>query len=575
MILRNNNQQDPSSFMNDFQNTFTIPANSEVALHSVALNRLNKFDVSAAVFYVYHGPALDATGVPVSGGNEELALPFEISLVDGSYTPVELAAHVQQQLRLQDFHPNYQQKWTCTAQITDGVYTGMLIECGQVAPATGAGVTEPLGIVNAGDNPSTFTYSSTGANAGKVTKTSTDITDRLYARSTRPMNLNGGEFVIDITGLHDLSPGGIISPNNGVGIGRDYLPADYYDQGEFFDTWVYIDDGSINAADKGNVHLLNDLWDSSQARFLGNTVTYWNSGDPDSAFKALAAPMNLINKPAGHTGTYNAIKFKFLNEQVTVSIGDCTAPTWEVLCKTTIKPVSISNCALYPKVFIADANDYCKFVHQDSVDDYYSPSAGTADIELISKNWPLVAVIEEVDQRVALNQPWVARGVTASVGNQTHLSYDAALVLGYQDPNTFYKVGDANVGGMLGYIGSITKAVTPAAAASNSSFAPTAGYVSKTAGDDVTFIRCPTLTQRSLNGDTKSLSSILCDVPRYTQNNTSGRVFYSPPEKTYLKLHNKEPLVLNRLSIDVVNSNERLVNDLTGDTTVILHIKSP
>ena len=65
--------------------------------------------------------------------------------------------------------------------------------------------------------------------------------------------------------------------------------------------------------------------------------------------------------------------------------------------------------------------------------------------------------------------------------------------------------------------------------------------------DDLTFVRCPTLTHTSMNGQTKGPSSILCDVPHYIQTAKSGRLFYAPAEKTYLKLNNKNKITLRQI----------------------------
>ena len=102
----------PSSFNNDFQNTFTVPAHSEVALHSISLNRSSKYDMSDRRLGIYHGPEKLPDGDSKDGGTA-VAFPQAIELTNSSYTEDELASHIQAQLRSQDIHPNYQQKWTC------------------------------------------------------------------------------------------------------------------------------------------------------------------------------------------------------------------------------------------------------------------------------------------------------------------------------------------------------------------------------------------------------------------------------------------------------------------------------
>ena len=115
VILRNKNGQSPAAFDNDFQNTFTVPAHSEVALHSISLNRSNNYDISDRVFFIYHGTEFDSGG-PFA----KVQMPQQIELKNGSYSVDALASHIQAQLRSQDIHPNYQQKWSCTPEYDTG-----------------------------------------------------------------------------------------------------------------------------------------------------------------------------------------------------------------------------------------------------------------------------------------------------------------------------------------------------------------------------------------------------------------------------------------------------------------------
>jgi hypothetical protein len=136
IILKNNNEQPANAFSNKFTNTLTIPENSEVALHSISINRLQQYAVEDWKFYVYHGPALDEDGDPTDGGVASVQQPIEINLQNGSYTVDTLAAHIQEMLRQQDPHPNYQQSWVVTKKMsTDGSkFEGFNLECDQIAP---------------------------------------------------------------------------------------------------------------------------------------------------------------------------------------------------------------------------------------------------------------------------------------------------------------------------------------------------------------------------------------------------------------------------------------------------------
>jgi hypothetical protein len=93
--------QSPSTFENDFNNTFEIEPNSEVALHSIALNRLPQYDISDKFFYVYHGVTIDEDGEPDNTnafGGENMYRLSEASLIklsNGKYGYTELATEIQ------------------------------------------------------------------------------------------------------------------------------------------------------------------------------------------------------------------------------------------------------------------------------------------------------------------------------------------------------------------------------------------------------------------------------------------------------------------------------------------------
>ena len=88
------------------------------------------------------------------------------------------------------------------------------------------------------------------------------------------------------------------------------------------------------------------------------------------------------------------------------------------------------------------------------------------------------------------------------------------------------------------------------------------------------FVRINDLTIRSYNGAKSSRSQILYHIPRFTNDGKQyGELYFTAPEKTYLKLNNTEKMILNNIKIDIVDRNEVVVGDLQGSTIVALHIK--
>jgi hypothetical protein len=89
------------------------------------------------------------------------------------------------------------------------------------------------------------------------------------------------------------------------------------------------------------------------------------------------------------------------------------------------------------------------------------------------------------------------------------------------------------------------------------------------------FIRLDNMTQQSLNAGVGRPSKILYHLPRFDD---SGRdqgtgLFYEPPQRCYLKLHNSDAIYLNELQLSIANDDERLAEDLTGKTIICLHFQ--
>ena len=99
------------------------------------------------------------------------------------------------------------------------------------------------------------------------------------------------------------------------------------------------------------------------------------------------------------------------------------------------------------------------------------------------------------------------------------------------------------------------------------------GLVEGTARESY-FITCPTLTQESQNFGKGTPSKILYHIPQFSNSGEDvGALFFEPGEKTYIRLGNTERLSINTLDINIVDKNEQVVQDLDGNTVVVLHIR--
>ena len=595
IVLRNDDTQAPNSFQNSFTNTFEVEPNSEIALHSIALNRAPKYDISDRFFYVYHGEQLDESAKP-----EDLqrvltpCKPSKIILRDAHYTSAELVTEVQTALRNCDKHPNYQQNWTAEAVISgdnNDIFQGVKIVCDQVGAIgidahgnvnTRTIPTDPL-ILGLG-NSRLEGYSYTKA-TGEAKRTDDDPALETHIRTQHPMNLNRGEVIINFSGLYDFTDEDEgVDERNKVGIGRSHHTTFNTDPNTFYDIYMHVATSDDDEHEFGAMTFYQTLPDSDGKGYYAHEIDYYNSQfvggpDPDSAFKALDEPLNLKTPQAPHSSkTYNSVRYVFENEKISIFVGDETAtpPVWELVAKTSVKPISFGNQACFPKVFLGYDSSF-KFIHQNEVTNYVEP-VRNLDLDF-DKN---CVIDSDIDANALANSRslWDAtetKGVTKPAGEKQRLDYMVAVISGHVDGSEFYQAPGANLNLLLGYKNleeklTLDDGKTDLKATFTPSNLETPTF-NAVAGDMITYVRCPTLTQKSLNGDTKSVSSIICDIPRYNTTQSYGRLYYSPSQKTYLKLHNKEKININRLTIELVNSNERLVNDLMGYTNVILHIR--
>jgi hypothetical protein len=88
------------------------------------------------------------------------------------------------------------------------------------------------------------------------------------------------------------------------------------------------------------------------------------------------------------------------------------------------------------------------------------------------------------------------------------------------------------------------------------------------------FVRLRNGLQTSYNANKGSVSKIVYALPRFDNSGrTYGNLFFECAEKTYIDFNNVTDMVLNDLVIDIVDIDERVVNDLVGQTVVVFHIR--
>lgn len=88
------------------------------------------------------------------------------------------------------------------------------------------------------------------------------------------------------------------------------------------------------------------------------------------------------------------------------------------------------------------------------------------------------------------------------------------------------------------------------------------------------FIRVPTFTHQTFNFGTGNPSKILFQVPRFDNAGTeTGALYYQNNDKTYVDLNNAQQLNITELDVHIVRKNETFVEDLTGSTEIVFHVR--
>jgi len=297
---------------------------------------------------------------------------------------------------------------------------------------------------------------------------------------------------------------------------------------------------------------------------------------------------------------YDRIEFFLDGEQVEVYMINSGTATRDLFCSPDlgspdkdnyIKPINMSCQYLYPKYEVVTAAAYITMVNHEGVDvqnfkydgindnntltfqDFYATAihghernpgdnridnifnqCRNADLNTVYNDFstPQARAIEHVFLKYSESLPKIALIVAP-------------------DPTYYTPSNRANAANVLGFKGE-TVVDNPT---------QTTGFKTFTSHDvplnlvrNSMFCRLTSLTQKSSNGFTGNESKIIYHCPRFDNaGRDSGELYYEPTEKTYLDISNPNDIQVNSFSIDFVTRDERLVNGMMGNSTVMLHIR--
>ena len=587
------------SYQNNLQDTFKIPANSEIAVQSIKLNRSGNvtLDESNSTYAFYFGEELGTfnalseeitqkMSVNVPWARSIVATPDNFgnftnnnSTVNGVSDNVNgIARRFEKSLNRNMWHPMLLQNASNT--INPGA---------KVTPQRNGSGVDWLGWnIQVSNNGSSTNASNISASwIGDTKNGDTQGKDYTYDPKTRvltapndnfspcvgtqfPLSLCHGSFTVELVktkGIYQRY--GLTRATNGE---RDIYTQgvpEYFDDndgGNFYDYLVEIaNDGDIDIYEAG---VYGDELSMLQLDY-GTTVN-------------------------ADTANIKYISFVIKNEQVSVIVENASGVKTTLTSGTSatsgsnLKPVGMTTRFLYPKIDLEE-NETCK-IHEyfgvNVANHVYGNGANYTgfDFDELQPNYTYHDfysymldfegnhgdTVKELD----LNVEKMTDKVNLIGLNSTgQCDYKVTFITA---PDSRYDNTDScNTQFLLGFhnrslvnVANTTSATTPFTKTFISDEPP------EIQGTQSLFVRLKNMSFESTNLAKSAKSKILYHLPAFGNTGTRvGALFFEPSERVYLKLNNTEDLFLSTIEIDIVYADETLAECLQGKTTVVLHIK--
>ena len=342
-----------------------------------------------------------------------------------------------------------------------------------------------------------------------------------------------------------------------------------------------------------------------------NTATTANNG-PNSSF-ATGSPIK--------SASITDITFNVENEVVTISasgkvVAKCIDISSASFKDQVPKPVSQTCWKMYPTVGLWDLGETVK------VSSYRCRTSSTIHKNILPNNWGFKSIIhadmdtvfsDAVDPDTGeyeVSEPWTnalnwALDVDMRPLNQRFLDiygvdasfeefgsdfvrpykglnassmedYEPIFIVGKSDRylTTQNQLWQPNSGDVLGF--------TPFSIAPlENSIDVSTGQASFTSttrphltSQQSTYIRVPTLNHKSHNFGTGNPSKILFQVPRFDNSGTElGALYFQNNDKSFIDLNNPTDVMVTDLDVQFVRKNERFATDLTGSSEVCFFVR--
>jgi hypothetical protein len=590
---------EPWSFRNALTSTYKIPPNAQVALQSCKVNVDGQVVVSHGTntFYQYFGTLLDPDGNTAPQLDDTIYHPMQVRIL-GDDVPVgqvkefsapDFANQVASRLNDTIYHPNLKDKVTCDVQRNAssldflGYTIGFDQSVANVSGAHNKAVNHfdfDEDVDRSGDG--VFSYS---PGTGSLERTAGLAQNRFCSAifPDEPLSLSKGVFQVNLSGAHaDVNLSGS-EVTWAVGLSRffnhiqtsNYSPS-YYSSVEDADLGYtdglrpYFDFG-VGRNDAGELVCFQTTYKtglSSKAE-----IQYWNNDNSD-----------FMGAGRVSADTYTDVRFTADGETLKAEISANNGSDWSIICeyvadedKTAMfGPIHQACWCLHPVLLIgrtvANKNSRMVLSRLDS------PSLTGYDVEkkFGAGWWETMELLgterlcEEVEARAVLK----LGDVTAYSQQTTNASgyFDTLTNVLIMNQSDVYAPSDgANAGNILGFNSTILSQPTSAAGVFprlyNSEYPP------DVQSSKALFVRLDNFGQNVMNALTKNRSKIISHLPRFDNNQSTGRLYFEPKNLIWINLENSNELNVTDFDISFCYSNEQYATILTGQSIVCLYFR--
>ena len=370
---------------------------------------------------------------------------------------------------------------------------------------------------------------------------------------------------------------------------------------EFYDYVFQMDRSLNNPATVDNYNVAQSYFNSAYVEgelgtttmsVLGNGSYAGGSPPPNASFEGVIGDdLRLCN-----------IRFTRYGEKIKIEAFNKNADPSKVVTAiladfnlASLCPVNLANDQLYLKIDLAATADYVVINQFDSdatntsdvgpnaprnygYDDIYTSS----DIVREQVNHQNAIVDWDVNDAFASKQynlPIVYVDAPTYQDFNASFGQDRKWVLVLDKDDNYQTWGiPNNVSAMLGFTKRIIKESVDKDASSTTNDiifkGQRAGGLQLNSQFLSMFIRFHATQQQSYNANTGSISKIVYACPRFDVNGSlDGALYYEPNERVYIDMNNPSAITLTNMAIDIVDVNERLIENLEGQTQINFHIR--